>query len=202
MLDFSLLMVVLFIIFSSMSRSGLLGILFFLPVLLNANRSSKNWYIKMLVLSCVVFGLSTYMFVTFSTSNFGEHELITNTFNRIESTDTESQVDIRGYNLLYDFPEYLITGAGQGAEYRFERTHEIHSSWAAIIFYYGIPGTIMFVIFIMKIMNKMPIFNRVYFMAPFLYGISTYGLRTPIFWIMISVIASIYMNEVNEDESK
>lgn len=201
-IDLLLFSVLVLIVMTSMSRSGLLGILLFSPVLLSADGDLKFRYVKFLFLVSAFMAVGVYLVSNFNVTNLSDNELLTNTFNRIEATDTDSQFEIRGYNLLFDYPSYLISGSGQGAEYRFGRTHEIHSSWAAIVFYYGIPGFSIFVLFVVNLMKSMSFLNRVYFMAPFFYGISTYGLRTPIFWILIAIIASLCIREERNDKKE
>lgn len=98
----------------------------------------------------------------------------------------------RGYDRLWKFPEYLFLGSGEGANERWsERTSftgEIHSTLAGIAFYYGLPGVIMFFGFLYKLWRRIPyIWMRLLLIAPFMYSLSTYNLRNSMFWIGMGI---------------
>jgi len=61
----------------------------------------------------------------------------------------------RGYDRLWKYPEYLILGAGEGANDRWAEKSsflgEIHSSLAGVAFYYGIPGTALLLIGLIRV---------------------------------------------------
>lgn len=126
-----------------------------------------------------------------------------NTFNRFKnlcafcsSSEYYSivyQLQVRGYLRIIDFPQYLVFGAGQGMDERFGEhngfTYEIHSSLFGLLFYYGLAGLILFLMAIYKTFkNKMNIF----LLSPlFVYGLFTYGLRSPYFWLVLGFVAFI-----------
>jgi hypothetical protein len=106
-------------------------------------------------------------------------------------TAIRAQLRARGYMRAIDYPEYLIFGAGQGRDNRFEDTdghyYEIHSSLFAVWFYYGILGISLFLWFIW---NLFAIKMNILLLAPiFIYGLFTYGLRAPYFWIALAFLA-------------
>jgi hypothetical protein len=125
------------------------------------------------------------------------------TFNRFKelctscsSTDyysIEYQLRARGYLRLLDFPHYLFYGAGQGMDERFgsldETSYEIHSSLFSVLFYYGLAGLISFLIAVYKLFkSKM----NILLLSPlFVYGLFTYGLRSPYFWIVLGFVVFI-----------
>ncbi len=101
------------------------------------------------------------------------------------------QLEARGYMRVIDYPGYLFLGAGQGYDKRFVRinedAHEIHSSLLAVLFYYGILGLILFLLFIWKLFEYK---KNLLFLAPlFVYGLFTYGLRSPYFWFALGFLA-------------
>lgn len=106
--------------------------------------------------------------------------------DRFSVTDFGEQADLRGYGRPQNYPEFLLFGAGQGLDTRFMSEHEIHSSWVAIFFYYGLIGLTLFIILLWNIFSKLDIAEKLVFFAPMFYGISTYGLRSPIFWFFIA----------------
>lgn len=111
-----------------------------------------------------------------------------------EVTDNKSvhkQLLARGYLRFIDSPQYLLYGAGQGRDERFGEVdgyvYEIHSSLMAVVFYYGILGLLLFLAFVWKLF---PIKRNLFFMTPlFVYGLFTYGLRAPYFWIALGFLA-------------
>lgn len=109
---------------------------------------------------------------------------------RLFHTDYVRQLEIRGYTRLYDFPQYLLFGAGEGQDGRFTpKLFEIHSSWVAPLFYYGVIGFgLIYGFFYQLIKGRMRGWQLLAITAPFVYGIFTYGLRTPIFWIMLAIV--------------
>lgn len=101
------------------------------------------------------------------------------------------QLEARGYMRVVDYPGYLFLGAGQGYDKRFvkvnEDAHEIHSSLLAVLFYYGILGLFLFLLFIWRLFEHK---KNLLFLAPlFVYGLFTYGLRSPYFWFALGFLA-------------
>jgi hypothetical protein len=101
------------------------------------------------------------------------------------------QLLARGYFRILDHPQYLLFGSGQGKDDRFNQyqgaADEIHNSLLAVFFYYGLLGLILFSLFIWKLFEHK---KNLLFMTPlFVYGLFTYGLRSPYFWLALSFIA-------------
>lgn len=106
-------------------------------------------------------------------------------------TVAKSQLIARGYMRALDYPIYLIFGAGQGKDDRFENVdgnyYEIHSSLLSVWFYYGILGISLFLWFIW---NLFTVKVNILLLSPiFIYGLFTYGLRAPYFWIALAFLA-------------
>ena len=98
----------------------------------------------------------------------------------------------RGYDRLWKFPEYLFLGSGEGANERWgERssfTGEIHSTLAGLAFYYGLPGVVMFFGFLFNLWRRIPyMWMRLLLIAPFIYSLSTYNLRNSMFWVGMGI---------------
>lgn len=102
------------------------------------------------------------------------------------------QLMARGYMRTIEYPKYLLYGAGQGKDERFGgvdgSVYEIHSSLLAVWFYYGFLGLILFLMFIWRVFDfKVNLF----FLLPlFVYGLFTYGLRAPYFWLAMAFLAT------------
>jgi hypothetical protein len=94
-----------------------------------------------------------------------------------------------------EYPEYLLTGAGEGALYRFdeaddgdEQIHEIHSTFLTIMFSYGLVGTAAFAAAIWRLYRLSSGGAFLYLIPPFLYGLTHQGLRFSFFWLLLAVI--------------
>jgi len=175
-----------YVILQSASRSGLVGfsILFFGFAVGYARNiillsSSKKLFGVFLGASIVL--ILGYVFVKDNV------EAMTFVGSRLDQVDIQAQADIRGYTRFYDFPEFLFFGAGQGAEYRFnDAGTEIHSTWAALLFYYGLPGILLMLEFIRRVAKGLSFSQKMIFASPLLYSFSTLGYRTPIFWVFLA----------------
>ena len=88
-------------------------------------------------------------------SFFIENESVAPVIARVTSTDVAEELDDRGYTRAGDNIHYLIFGMGQGAHQRFGTKLEIHSSWFGLVFYYGIPGTVLFGLFLYFLLTKL-----------------------------------------------
>jgi len=176
-----------YIVMASLSRSALVGLFFvIIGIYLKVQGfgSSKDFKKAMLTgfLSlCFIIGIVLYSDFDFLSLDIVE---------RMLNTRFDEQADIRGYYRAIQFPEYLFLGAGQGLDFRFNSTHEIHSSWMALFFYYGFVGAVLFLLFLSKIFFRLDIAEKFIFLGPLFYGFSTYGLRTPVFWLFLA--AAIY----------
>ncbi|MFA0477122.1 hypothetical protein AB4527_18595, partial [Vibrio breoganii] len=191
------LIILIFIVISTQSRSGLLGILVIVVALIIDNiRLMLASYIKLAVLVMILAVCSITVLVNITLLPKPEVTQKSETLSRVENTDAREQLEIRGYLRPIDYPEFLIFGAGKGLENRFGTTNEIHSSWISIIFYYGIPGTILFSFFIYNVFKENSIVVILIGVAPFIYGISTYGLRTPIFWFFLATLIHAKKNRL------
>lgn len=169
----------LFLIILTASRSAILSVIFiFLSYLINNKFTIKNILLKILFLTIFIIVSNFFIIGT------DEIKFISDRFLEMKVGE---QADIRGYTALIKYPEYLIFGGGQGEYFRFSSTnHEIHSTWAGILFYYGILGLILFLFLLKQIFTKISIPEKLIFLAPLMYGFSTYGIRTIIFWYFIA----------------
>lgn len=94
----------------------------------------------------------------------------------------------RGYDRITNHPYYLFLGAGEGGYNRFDtfiENHEMHSSLGTIVFCYGVPGTILFIMFALSLLRKLPWYYLIYSLPLFAYGLTHMGLRFTIFWIAL-----------------
>ncbi len=181
------------IIFTT-SRSGLLGysmlLLGFISIVFDKNFFKLNFK-KFLLFIFIIYAILLLIYLNFSS----EIAPISFFVNRVNEVDLIEQAGIRGYTRLFYFPQYLIFGAGHGLDYRFHSDNEIHSTLAALLFYYGLFGFLLFFIFCFLIFKNLSFSHRFFFLAPFLYSLSTFGMRTPIFWIFLGIFYVLSVNK-------
>lgn len=107
--------------------------------------------------------------------------------------DLNFLVEERGYDRLWKFPEYLLLGAGEGANQRWaKRTWflgEIHSTLATVMFCYGIPGFVfLFTFFYNAWLRLGNTWRKLFLLAPLIYGMGIYNLRNFFFWFGLAVL--------------
>ena len=106
----------------------------------------------------------------------------------------DDNLAIRGYAWLWEFPEYLVLGAGQGAYERFRGWRmgiEFHSTLGSLLFSYGIVGLGLFGAFLWKILQSAGPYRFSFLVPAFLYGVTHQGLRFSVFWALFAMVASI-----------
>ncbi|MDI5934370.1 hypothetical protein [Halomonas kalidii] len=183
-LVFSLAVVSVILVFLTQSRSALLGVFFSLvAAYLRLNGEIAIGHGDRDKLVAIVIGLMAVPLVIYMIFSL---DMAGAALSRLQSTDYGAQADIRGYSRLLHYPEYIFLGSGQGVDERFGTRHEIHSTWFGVMFYYGLAGFILFITFIARIFFRLDVAGKVAFLAPVLYGIATYGARTPVFWFFLA----------------
>jgi hypothetical protein len=101
----------------------------------------------------------------------------------------------RGYDRLWENPQYLVFGAGEGAIWRFATSGramrmEIHSTFGALAFNYGIVGLSLFFA-LMTAVFRGALFRHVLYAGPlFLYGLTHQGLRDTLLWIFFGLVVA------------
>lgn len=183
----------LFLILLTMSRSASIGFLMLTLGLIFSQKGDLNKRIFVFIGTLVLFGSLSYFLY-----NLGVFDSVVLRF--MEGLDQrDSQVEGRGLFSFLDYPQYLIFGAGQGAHWLYNPTgNEIHSTWLGILFYYGIIGISLFLIFLYQIFKKLSLSNKMILLGPMLYGFTTYSARTIIFWFLLA--AFLLFSNNNKDE--
>lgn len=171
-----------FLILLTMSRSALLGVFFITLALLIKQRGDLNRKLMFFILAS--FFVFVIIFYLYFIGVFDE--LILRMIEGLSAS--EEQAEGRGFDIILKYPEYLFFGAGQGAYSLYHSAGlEIHSTWLGILFYYGIIGLGIFLIFLFNIFKDLELSNKLLFLAPMIYGFTTYNARTTIFWFLLSI---------------
>ncbi|MBA4099630.1 MAG: hypothetical protein C0484_23015 [Rhodospirillum sp.] len=110
----------------------------------------------------------------------------------------DDSLQARGFPRLVEYPEYIVTGAGEGALFRFDESedsdpdiqiHEIHSTFLTILFSYGLIGAAAFAAAVWRLYRLSSHGGFLYLLPPFFYGLTHQGLRFSFLWLLLAVIA-------------
>lgn len=112
--------------------------------------------------------------------------------DRIVNDETKPFLEERGYDRIFNNPEYTILGAGEGGYRRFRDStaigsHEIHSSIGTLIFCYGAVGTMLFGAFVLMTLFQATLRTWIVMLPAFAYGMTHQGLRFTMFWVLIGL---------------
>jgi len=96
----------------------------------------------------------------------------------------------RGYNRLWEHPEFLLFGAGEGGFERFRTlgsSNELHAGLATIIFSYGILGAALFALFLFYIFARQPKYVWVILGCVLLFSLTHQAFRFTHFWVFLGI---------------
>ena len=113
-----------------------------------------------------------------------------NIFLRLATSDFLVELFERGIQHIINFPESIILGAGKGLETRFFSSTEIHMTPIAALFYFGVVGFFTYHLFLFSLVSKQSKLIIAAVAAIYLYGLTTFNLRTPIFWVTLAFLYS------------
>jgi len=100
----------------------------------------------------------------------------------------------RGYDRVWQFKEYMIVGAGEGDNGRFDppqHEHELHSSFATVAFCYGVLGAVLFSIFGWLVLRGATFRVGVMLAPVAIYMTAHQGLRFTLLWVLLSVFIAL-----------
>lgn len=173
----------------------LLGIVYLLLFIVGLRK------VRRIIVSALLVFVLFFSLIILSGSTFSQEESIITRVSsqamylmvRFEERGFDDTPEGRGYDRLWKFPQYLLFGAGEGAAERFaEKTRflgEIHSSWAGVLFNYGLIGSLFFFGFLYVVIHDMKVvWFKLMLLPPIAYGFATYNIRNWYFWIGLAVL--------------
>lgn len=185
-----------FMIAESLSRAAIFSfILVIIPVFFGRTLSMT---MRVGMICVVLITLLTQLIFPSNTTASTDNDFIQTISTRLNIFDHASDPEKfseRGYNRLWDYPEYLIIGAGEGAYWRFMDSAvvdgwsgmEIHSGLATLLFSYGIFGFALFCMFVLMIFRHAPPTLWFCLAAIMLYGLTHQHIRFTTFWIYLGI---------------
>lgn len=98
----------------------------------------------------------------------------------------------RGYARIEMHPRYLVLGAGEvGHDRHGDFGGELHSSWATVLFSYGVVGSALLVVFFWSSLRFLGPLDWLFLLPVFWYGITHQGLRFRLFWVFIGLVCVV-----------
>ena len=204
--DFILIALTVYIQTQSLSKAGIICTVVFLACLPFSHllRPAHKALFVFFSLCVLLYGAFTHQKVV---DKFMAIDQIENTVLRLQNIGQESDDNARGRGYLrpLEYPSYLITGAGEGAYYRFSdfsKPIEIHSGLVSIIFSYGFLGFGVFLIFLFYTAKGVP--SRSFLVLLFvvmLNGVTHHNIRFSHFWLFMGVaygMRFVRPNSMNE----
>lgn len=124
---------------------------------------------------------------------FGNVEVFDNLEQRFNKESSSEEMGFRNLDRISNYPEYTVLGAGEGDLDRFPYSLsiiEIHSTPATVLFSYGIPGTLLFIAFFVRVTRRLPWRKQVIMGALVLYSLTHNGMRFSYGWFLIATLAA------------
>jgi hypothetical protein len=125
-----------------------------------------------------------------------EPELISTFGERFVTPGEYDTLSTRGYDRIFNHPEHILVGAGEGAYTRFHSDlfgTELHSSYGTLLFCYGIPGVALFT-FGLFLIARSDWKSALFLLPPFVYGSAHHGLRFAFFWTMLAFLCCMALH--------
>lgn len=187
--------VLLCLITLSRSATGSVLILVVGWVLLNFRLQKGVVAIGLLTIALFVLSLSTGILdsaVEPLIKKLGLAETIDMVKLRIADSDRLGSVSTtylsRGTKTLFEYPEFLVFGAGEGLPEVYGRKVEIHSTVLSLFLSYGIVG-LTFIILVVAVCFYVAPFKCSFILIPILlYGMFQNGVRQPLFWCVLYLL--------------
>ncbi len=167
----------------SNSIAGIISITLFWFLFLSKNKiKSFKYFITVLLILVFI--------ISYKNIHITDFKVVNNMILRYQ-TDPENDNTLsgRGLDRIFNNSEYLILGAGEGKNDRFDSIYsgEIHATLPNILFSYGIVGLFLYLysLFLIYRVNNKSFFILI---VPFLFAFAHMTLRIPLFWISIYLV--------------
>lgn len=178
---YALLLCALYLELRTYSRAGILGIVI-LAALQAVQRPTVLTLFALPLLGATLYWDLQHL----------DADLLQNRVDVIGRSTTADYLRDRGLNRLFDHPQYLIAGAGEGYMLRFHQNkQEIHSSAANLLFSYGIIGSLLFLSFARKLVSAMGSRLTLLMVPALSYSLFHHGMRARPFWLALAIALGV-----------
>lgn len=137
-------------------------------------------------------------------SDFSEQPLA----QRFADKTDAGELEKRNYDRIWNYPQYIVLGAGEGAWERFRDSdsvrseYETHSTYATLLFSYGIVGSVIFACMLGMIFRSAAWREWALLASVGFYGLTHQGLRTTLLWVFFAVVIARGMHHANHQRNK
>ena len=125
-------------------------------------------------------------------------DLFASVFARLGQPQIDDTFAMRGYDRILRNPGYLVFGAGEGAYRHFQSVlvgMEMHSSIGTLLFSYGVPGLLLFLLGLGRTLRVAGWSAGRYLLPALAYGVTHQGLRFSLFWVLVSLVVVVGTEE-------
>lgn len=190
-LDIALLVGLGFIQTVSLSKAGiisyllLIAVLMFVPALTARARTFALFFAA--VLAIYAMAESTQL-----ASKIEQISNLEKVISRLETIGVERDDSLagRGYTRIFENPEFLFFGAGEGGYLRFSNAavgYELHSGLGTLVFCYGFLGLFLFLLLLGFVAHKNDALAIALLGIVFLYGLTHQNVRSADFWLFLAI---------------
>lgn len=180
----------MYLVVLSLSKAAILGFAIFLVYLF-----MKRFMVLLFILILLIV---VYPLVD------GEMKLLSNLERSMSGLgqSTGDSLAGRGYDRIVNHPQYLLFGAGEGSNKRFESIlyrMEMHSGIGAIFFSYGLVGFILFLKLLYSLFKPLHknLSYILYTLPVFFYSLAHQSFRWPLFWMLMAMVFILRRIETN-----
>ena len=159
-------------------------------------------YLRKKIITLLLILVTILSFVFYNIDKFSEFSVVQNVVNRFsnetDNDDGDNDLEGRNYTRLVNFPEYLLFGSSEGLNNRFgtKDLNEIHSTFANLLFSYGLVGSLFFIIPYLYIIKTRNWFNITILFIYLIFTLAHSTLRWPLFWLIPMFI--LIINKKNQ----
>lgn len=177
----------------SLSKAAIVSAFLLMPLhILYQLGSIRN---RLFIISVTVLILIVAIFIIgFNLVEISDNPLLEAVNRRLLSIghDSDDSLEGRGYDRIFNHPEYWIFGAGEGGFHRYTGPlgGEFHSTLGNIQVSYGIIGTFLFLSILFYALKPNNYIDWYLVFAVIAYGLTHNGIRNTLFWILLGCMAT------------
>lgn len=164
---------------------------------------SKTLYVIYLIIITAVFvllGMELFRTIMGGQSEIFFLRRLSQKINRGDNI-VESFIRDRNLYALRDHPIYVLFGSGEAMMSRFAHNNgELHSTWLAILFYYGIIPFSFFITWIKQNLKNLDLYTIPVYACLFLEAFTLVNHRQPSFWTLIAL--AVVLKRKNDEKDK